>query len=135
MLLNAGTGGQAMRKAASRTDVTPVLLAAIVWGFNWPVTRIALYEVPPWTMRALTLSLGALALISFALIRKQSLAVRRDHWRRLVTAGALTVASFAILTTLAQLALPTSRAAVLAYTMPIWAALMARVVLGERFTL
>jgi drug/metabolite transporter (DMT)-like permease len=85
-------------------------------------------------MRALTLTLGALALASLALFRRQSLKVRRDHWVRLFAAGALTVASFAILTTLAQLSLPTSRAAVLAYTMPIWAAVMARVMLGERFT-
>jgi drug/metabolite transporter (DMT)-like permease len=112
----------------------PVLLAAVVWGFNWPATRIALHEVPPWTMRAVTLLLGALALAAVAVIRGQSLAVRRDHWPRLMAAGALTVAAFAILTTLAQLSLPTSRAAVLAYTMPIWAALMGRVVLGERFT-
>jgi drug/metabolite transporter (DMT)-like permease len=113
-----------MRRATSRADVLPVLLAAVVWGFNWPATRIALHEVPPWTMRAVTLLLGALALAAVAVIRGQSLAVRRDHWPRLMAAGALTVAAFAILTTLAQLSLPTSRAAVLAYTMPIWAALM-----------
>lgn len=123
-----------MRSPASRMDVAPVVGAAIVWGFNWPATRIALHEVPPWTMRALTLVLGAAALAGVALVRRQSLAVRTDQWPRLFAAGALTVAAFAILTTLAQLSLPTSRAAVLAYTMPIWAALMARVVLGERFT-
>jgi drug/metabolite transporter (DMT)-like permease len=123
-----------MRNPVSRFDIAPVLLAAIVWGLNWPANRIVLWEVPPWTMRALTLCLSALALAGFALIRGQSLAVRRDHWPRLAAAGTLTVAGFAILTTLAQLALPTSRAAVLAYTMPIWAALMARIFLGERFT-
>jgi drug/metabolite transporter (DMT)-like permease len=123
-----------MRNATSRIDVAPVLLAAVVWGFNWPVTRIALQEVGPWTMRAVTLLLGAVALAFVALLRKQPFAIPRDQWRRMAAAGSLTVGGFAILTTLAQLSLPTSRAAVLAYTMPIWAALMARVVLGERFT-
>jgi drug/metabolite transporter (DMT)-like permease len=123
-----------MRTASPRADIAPVLIAAIVWGFNWPATRIAVMEVPPWTMRGMTLCLGALALAGVALIRRQSLAIRREHRPRLVVAGCLTVGGFAILTTFAQLSLPTSRAAVLAYTMPVWAALMARVVLGERFT-
>lgn len=122
------------QKAGYRIDVWPVLLAALVWGFNWPATRIAVAEVPPWTMRGLTLSLGALALAGVALLRRQSLAVRRDHWPRLVVTGILMVAAFAILTTLAQLNQPTSRTAVLTYTMPVWAVLMARVVLGEPFT-
>ncbi len=49
-----------------------------------------------------------------------------------MVAGSLNVACFAVFTAFAQLATTTSRVAVLTYTMPIWAALFARFVLGER---
>ena len=49
-----------------------------------------------------------------------------------VVAGCLNVAAFSLLTAFAQLATSTSRVAVLTYTMPIWAALLAHPILGER---
>ena len=53
----------------------------------------------------------------------------------LVVAGCLNIACFTLFSAFAQLATATSRVAVLAYTMPIWAALFAYPVLGERLNL
>lgn len=61
------------------------------------------------------------------------LAVPRKEWPRLIVAGFLSIAAFNVLLAFAQLAAPTSRAAILTFTMPIWATLLARVVLGEAF--
>jgi drug/metabolite transporter (DMT)-like permease len=49
-------------------------------------------------------------------------------------AGLFNIVSFSILTPFAQLYAATSRVSILVYSMPIWATLMARVVLGERIT-
>ena len=46
----------------------------------------------------------------------------------------LNIVGFSLFTAFAQLTAATSRVTILAYTMPIWAALLARFVLGERFT-
>ena len=54
--------------------------------------------------------------------------------RRKVIASLFNIVAFSILTPFAQLYAATTRVAILVYTMPIWASLMARVVLGERFT-
>ena len=49
--------------------------------------------------------------------------------------GCSSVAGFTLLSAFAQLATATSRVAVLSYTMPIWASLLAYPVLGERLNL
>jgi drug/metabolite transporter (DMT)-like permease len=108
-------------------------LLGLLWGFNWPAVRIALSEIAPWTLRAGGMSFAGLSLISVALLRRQSLAVPRAQWPRLVLGGLLSIAAFNVLLAFAQLMAPTSRAAILTFTMPIWATLMARLWLGEAF--
>src|SRR6516225_11073891 len=69
-------------------------ITSVGWGFNWPVTKYLLSELPPLTLR------GSSGVIGAALL-----------W------------------------LPASEAALIAYTMPVWASLLAWPVLGERPTL
>ncbi|MGO4666290.1 DMT family transporter [Bosea sp. 2YAB26] len=110
-----------------------VPLLGLLWGFNWPAVRIALTEIAPWTLRAGGMSFAGLALVAIGLARGQSLAVPRGQWLRLAIAGFLSIAAFNVLLAFAQLAAPTSRAAILTFTMPIWATLLARFVLAEPF--
>ncbi|WP_186421270.1 EamA family transporter [Bosea sp. CS1GBMeth4] len=109
-----------------------VPLLGLLWGFNWPAVRISLTEIAPWTLRAGGMSFAGLALVAVALWRGVSLEVPREHWPRLVVAGVLSIAAFNVLLAFAQLLAPTSRAAILTFTMPVWATLMAWPALGER---
>ncbi|MFO1197343.1 MAG: EamA family transporter [Burkholderiaceae bacterium] len=109
-----------------------VPLLALLWGLNWVAVRVVLREVAPWTLRATGLGLGAALLFAFALARGDRLRVARGQWPRLVAASLLTIAGFNVLVAFAQLAGTTSRAAILTYTMPIWAIALAWPVLGER---
>ena len=59
----------------------------------------------------------------------------REMWPRLVLAAVLNVACWMVLMGLALLWLPASEAALIAYTMPVWASLLAWPMLGERPTL
>jgi len=111
--------------------LVPVL--GLLWGFNWPAVRISLTEIAPWTLRASGMSFAGLVLVAVALARGVPLAVPRAQWPRLVVAGFLSIAAFNVLLAFAQLAAPTSRAAILTFTMPIWATLLARPILGEPF--
>ncbi|WP_342730301.1 DMT family transporter [Bradyrhizobium sp. B117] len=109
-------------------------ITSIGWGFNWPVTKFLLAELPPLTLRGVTGVLGALLLAALALIRRQRLKVEPAIWPRLLTAAVLNVTGWMVLMGLALLWLPASEAALIAYTMPVWASIIAWPVLGERPT-
>ncbi|MCA1381089.1 DMT family transporter [Bradyrhizobium sp. BRP23] len=109
-------------------------ITSIGWGFNWPVTKFLLAELPPLTLRGVTGVLGALLLALLAVIRRQSLYVEGVIWPRLLTSAALNVTCWMVLMGLALLWLPASEAALIAYTMPVWASILAWPVLGERPT-
>ncbi|WGR96636.1 DMT family transporter [Bradyrhizobium sp. ISRA443] len=110
-------------------------ITSVGWGFNWPVTKFLLGELPPLTLRGSTGVIGAALLAVLALIRRQSLAVESRLWPRLVLYAALNVTGWMVLMGLALLWLPASETALIAYTMPVWASLLAWPVLGERPTL
>lgn len=118
---------------ASARSLLLVPLLGLLWGFNWPAVRISLTEIAPWALRAGGMTFAGLALVVVALARGISLKVPAAHWPRLIVAGILSIAAFNILLAFAQLMAPTSRAAILTFTMPVWATLMAWPVLGERF--
>ena len=106
--------------------------AALLWGLNWPAVKIMLTAIPPWTLRAAGLSAGAVLLIAFARLTGRRLAIPIAQWRHVAIAGLLNVAGFNIFAVFAQLSMPTSRAAILTFTMPLWAALFSWLALGEK---
>ncbi len=107
-------------------------LAALMWGLNWPIVKIMLATSSPWTLRAAGLTGGALFLLVLARATGTALVIPRAHWWTLVVAGTLNVALFNIFAVFAQLSMPTSRAAILTFTMPLWATLFAWVLIGEK---
>ena len=122
---------------SARGAITPaglmfLAITSVGWGFNWPVTKYLLSELPPLTMRGTTGVIGAGLLALLALVSGQSLRVPRELWARLVLAAFLNVACWMALMGIALLYLPASEAALIAYTMPIWASMLAWPVLGER---
>jgi drug/metabolite transporter (DMT)-like permease len=110
-------------------------ITSVGWGFNWPVTKYLIGQIPPLTLRGLSGVVGALLLALLAVLRRQSLYVPRQIWGRLLLAAVLNVTLWMVVMGLALLWLPASEAALIAYTMPVWASLMAWPVLGERPTL
>jgi len=124
-------------KASGRIAPAGLMFLAITslgWGFNWPVTKHLVGVLPPLTLRGTTGVVGAALLALLAVIRSQSLTVPREIWPRLVMAGLLNVTAWMVLMGLALLWLPASEAALIAYTMPVWASLLAWPILGERPT-
>jgi drug/metabolite transporter (DMT)-like permease len=120
-----------------RAHITPaglmfLAITSIGWGFNWPATKFLLSEVPPLTLRGTTGVVGAGLLAVLALIWRQSLRVPSELWPRLALAAFLNVACWMVLMGLALLWLPASEAALIAYTMPVWASMLAWPILGER---
>ena len=121
------------------TRVSPKVLAllgalTLVWGTNWPLFRIALDEMPVWTFRTIVLATAIVMLLAILLIRRESFAVPRGKWPALIAAAMMNIGVWNIATSLAVLYIPSGHASVLAYTMPLWVALMGFIVFGQRLS-
>lgn len=109
-----------------------LLVTAVGWGLNWPMMKLLLREWPPLFARGTAGITAALALGALAALRGERLAVPKGAAGRLVLAALLNVTAWMGLTSLALLWLDAGEGALLVYTMPIWATLLAWPVLGER---
>ena len=119
--------------------VSPKVLAllgalTLIWGTNWPLFRIALEELPVFTFRTLVLSSAVIMLTTILLIRRESFAVPKGKWPPLILASAMNIGIWNIATSLAVLHIPSGHASVLAYTMPLWVAVLGFVVFGQKLT-
>ncbi|MBL8586984.1 MAG: DMT family transporter [Methylobacteriaceae bacterium] len=119
------------RSARLAGALAPLALG-LLWGFNWPAVKFMLLELPPWTARATGLLLSGPLLFALALARGDSVAVRRDDYGPLVAGALFTVAAMNILVAFAQIGAPTTRATIVTFTMPLWATVLAALILGER---
>jgi probable blue pigment (indigoidine) exporter len=125
--------------AASLRAVTPrttglllLLLTAINWGATWPLLKFIMTGLPPLTLRAWGAAATALLLLAIAKALGVSLAVPRAQRARLVLYAMLNITAWMAFGTVALRWLSASEGAILAYTMPIWTALFAWPILGER---
>jgi drug/metabolite transporter (DMT)-like permease len=113
-----------------------LVLLCLGWGMTWPMMKIALDEIPPFSMRVSSLTLGALTLTSLSLLQGRSLRIPRLRtFTHLCGASFFNIVAFSVLTPFAQMSAATSRVAIVVYTMPIWATLMALPILGERLNI
>jgi drug/metabolite transporter (DMT)-like permease len=106
----------------------------LLWGANWPAMYIALEEIPIWTFRTLCLVLGGIGLLAIAAASGASLRIPRRELRPLLICSVFNITSWHLLSAAGLQWMPAGRASVIAFTMPLWAGLIAWPVLGERPT-
>jgi drug/metabolite transporter (DMT)-like permease len=104
------------------------------WGLSYPATAVALAGFDAWSCRCLVMLTGGGVLLVGAALAGRSLRVPRPLWRDLVIAALCNMAIFQLCMTYGVLLMGAGRTAVLVYTMPLWAAVFARLVLGEAMT-
>lgn len=116
----------------TRKDFVLLALLILSWGLNWPVMKMSVREFPPLTFRMLSM-LGGLLVIAIA-ARMQGASMRVPPGK------AMTVIKLAVPNMLVWHAfiilgvklLSSGRAAILGYTMPVWAVLSGLLFFGER---
>ena len=106
----------------------------LVWGTNWPLFPYAVREVSVWTFRAVAMLGAGMVLLLTARIRGQSLLLPRKYWATVATATFFYLVIWNIASTYAAVLIPSGQAAVLGFTMPLWAALISWALLGERLS-
>ena len=98
-------------------------MLALLWGFNWPVMKLSVAEYPPFVFRALAGFSAALGLFAIAKANSQTLRVPRSEWKGLVIVSLLNMSIMNIAVLYGIDLMESGRAAILAYTMPLWATL------------
>jgi drug/metabolite transporter (DMT)-like permease len=133
---SAATGGGAplYRPEISLFGIVMLVALTLAWGTAWPAMKIVLGQMPLWTFRSICLVVGAIAFFTFAAARGRSLAIPRRHWLWLGFCAACNILIWQVLTAYALTVMPSGRAAIIGYTMPFWAVLLAALFLGERVT-
>jgi drug/metabolite transporter (DMT)-like permease len=115
-----------------RKAIPLVLILTLVWGTNWPLFPIAVREVSVWTFRAVSLAGAGVALLALARARGETLLIPRAHWRTVLAASLTYLVIWNLASTYAAILIPSGQAAILGFTMPLWGALIAWALLGQR---
>jgi len=109
----------------------PIVVLSLVWGCNWPILKMGVEELAPLTFRGMTLPLAALGLLLVSRLSGDSVRVPRALWPRVIALALFNIACWNGFVLFGVQQLPAGRSAILAYTMPIWATMIATLVLHE----
>jgi drug/metabolite transporter (DMT)-like permease len=113
-----------------------LLLAAIAifWGANWVALKVSLAEIPVWQYRATTCLFPGPMLLLIARLGGHRIAIPRAVWGPMLLGALFNITLWQIFSAYGVRLIPSGEASVLAFTMPVWATLLAVVFLGERPT-
>lgn len=135
MAQNATAGAAGGHSYAFGLGYLLLCFNALGWGLNFPVLKLGLAFSPPMLFTCMRMALGTLAMFIIAAVLGVLRLPRRGDLPILLSVGVLQNMAFITLVTLGVQYLPAGRAAILAYTTPIWVVPAAALFLGERFTL
>jgi drug/metabolite transporter (DMT)-like permease len=137
-----GSGPSAGRPRRTRlSTVDPriavaLLIVYVVWGSTYLAIGVAVQHLPPMLMMAARFTIAGGVLYAVAIRRGDRAGDRvtlAHLWSALLTGGLLLVAGTGLIT-LAQVSLSTGLASLLGATVPLFLALFARAVFGERLS-
>lgn len=123
-----------MSKRPDLFGILCLVLAVAGWGLNWPALKLLLQEVPPLTGRGYACLAVAGTLFAIARLRGVSLAVPAGEWKRLVPISLLNITAWNGTSVFGLNWLSASEGTIIAYSVPLYAALLAWPVLGEKPT-
>lgn len=115
---------------APRAALLALAALALIWGYNWVVMKIGVRDAPPFAFAAIRALGGAAVLLLVGLVQRRPM--RPSHPWAVFWIGFFQTSCFLGLATWAVVSAGAGQVAMLAYTMPLWVALIAWPVLGER---
>ena len=114
--------------------VTLLAFCVPVWGFNWPVMKILLADIPPLWLGAIRMAATSAALFAvLAPMRRLRVPDRRDA-PALISVGVFMFGVYSILTMIGLSHAQAGRAAILTFVTPLWVTPLAILILGERLS-
>ncbi|MHA1600824.1 MAG: DMT family transporter, partial [Alphaproteobacteria bacterium] len=138
MSSNAPSAQQGTATSAQRLPPSGYVLLSgltLFWGLNWPTAKIVLGEMPVWTFRSLCLVVGGCGILAITRLSGRSLRVPTSEIRPLLLCAVFNIVGWHLFSAYGVSLIESGRAAIIAFTMPVWAAALGWFVLGERLTL
>jgi len=132
---DSSTGAAAGSGYAWRNGYLLLAFTALTWGINFPILKIGLTYSPPLFYTSMRMVLGTITMFLIARAMGILRLPHRADIRVVMSVGLLQNMGFISLVTLGLQFMPAGRAAILAYTSPIWVVPAASLFLGEKFTL
>ena len=96
--------------------------------------KVAVGELSPWTFRTACVVISGLGLMALAAVFGERMAVPRALWPALLAVAALNVTGWHLFSAFSLVHMGGGHGAVVAYTMPLWAALLSALYLKERLS-
>jgi drug/metabolite transporter (DMT)-like permease len=106
-----------------RVKARPYLLLALLalaWGAHWPISKIGLRDIPPFTYGVLRVFTGLLVIVAVLAARKRLRLPDRHDVPVVVSVGLGQMAAAIAIMNLALPLISAGRASVLVFTMPLW---------------
>lgn len=111
-----------------------ILGMTIFWGVSWPVMKTALLEIPPWTFRTISLVCGGIGIMVLAKLSGLSLSVPRKECLPLLAVSLFNITGWHLGSAHGISLMMAGRAAIIGFTMPLWATIISYYLLGEKFS-
>ncbi|MFC5068503.1 DMT family transporter [Flaviflagellibacter deserti] len=122
------------RDAEARQTAIWLGLMVVLWGLSWPAMKAALGSIPPLWLASFRFSTACVLLFALCWMRRQLRFPPRADWPILLSVGGLQMMAFTALSLTAMQFTDAGRAAVLAYTTPLWGVIAACLFVSERPT-
>lgn len=112
--------------------VALMISLSILWGGNWPAMKAAVAEIPILTFRVICLYGGGLGMYLLARLAGLSFRIPRNELLPLLVVTFFNITVWHVCSAAGLKYIEAGRAAIIAYTMPLWATLLSVYLLNER---
>ncbi|NNC98746.1 MAG: DMT family transporter [Gammaproteobacteria bacterium] len=120
-----------------KPGIIPLLLLAslsLFWGLNWPGMKIILGEMSVWWFRGSCLLAGGTILLSISALSGNRWLIRKEEIAGVAYCACFAILGWMVFSAYGVQQMPAGRAAIVAFTMPLWATIFSAILLGEKIT-
>jgi drug/metabolite transporter (DMT)-like permease len=118
----------------SKKDWILLVLLTIGWGINWPIMKLGVRDYPPLAFRTLGMIGGLPAIWLAARMQGVSLKIPKGELGTVIRLAIPNMLIWHLFIIIGVKMLSSGRAAILGYTMPVWAVLFGLFLFGERIS-
>lgn len=107
----------------NRADLILLSLLTLFWGVNWPIMKFAVTNFPPLAFRSLSMIIALVVVFVYIRLSGEKLYVPKIDRQRVVSLTIGNMLIWHLCSIYAIKLLSSGRAAIIGYTMPVWALL------------
>ena len=117
-----------------RKGIFLLITLSLFWGLAWPAMKISVSEIPPWTFRSYCIVLSGIGILVLAKANGFRLKLPLHELKPLCLVALFSITGWHIFSAHGVLRMNAGRAAIIAFTMPLWANILSVLLLKERIT-